>query len=144
MLRCSDAQARQRDDHKKVAYFASKGAFWSPTYGEINSSGTVTTLTSSRERTQPLGSQTQKRQGSQQKKVTQKVSATTTKSQTTKVRNCPVCNCPLELYEYTKGSEKKQMLRCSDAQARRQEDHKDAVFFASRGQFWSATYGEIK
>ena len=32
---------------------------------------------------------------------------------------CPVCGQPLELYEYTKENQQKQMLRCSDAQARR-------------------------
>jgi len=36
MLRCSNIQARRQDDHKDVAFFASKGLFWSPKYGEIN------------------------------------------------------------------------------------------------------------
>jgi DNA topoisomerase-1 len=58
--------------------------------------------------------------------------------------SCPVCGKPLELYEYTKDNQQKQMLRCSDAQARRQDDHKDVAFFASRGVFWSPKYGEIR
>lgn len=56
---------------------------------------------------------------------------------------CPVCGKPLELYEYTKDNQQKQMLRCSDAQARRQDNHKGAVYFASKGVFWSPKYGEI-
>lgn len=70
-------------------------------------------------------------------------STPTNKPQTANARICPVCSCPLELYEYMKGNEKKQMLRCSDVQARRQDDHKDAVYFAFRGLFWSVKYGEI-
>lgn len=57
---------------------------------------------------------------------------------------CPVCSKPLELYDYVKDSQQKQMLRCSDALARRQDDHKEAVYFSSRNVFWSAKYGEIK
>lgn len=56
---------------------------------------------------------------------------------------CPVCGKPLELYKYTKDSQQKQMLRCSNIQARRQDDHKDVAFFASKGLFWSPKYGEI-
>ncbi len=56
---------------------------------------------------------------------------------------CPVCGNPLELYEYTKANEQKQMLRCSDPLKRRQDDHKDVAYFASKGVFWSPTYGEI-
>jgi DNA topoisomerase-1 len=107
MLRCSDSLKRRQDDHKDVAYFASKGVFWSPKYGEI-------------------------------KKIGNSSKSTSTK------HPCPVCSEPLELYEYTKGNEKKQMLRCSDAQARRRDDHKDVAYFASRGVFWSPKYGEIK
>lgn len=57
--------------------------------------------------------------------------------------SCPVCGQPLELYEYTKGNELKQMLRCSDPLKRRQEDHKDVAFFLSRGVFWSPKFGEV-
>ena len=56
---------------------------------------------------------------------------------------CPVCSNPLELYEYTKDNQQKQMLRCSNTQARRQDDHKDVAYFASKGLFWSPKYGEI-
>jgi len=145
MLRCSDAQGRQRDDHKKVVYFASKGVFWSPTYGEVGNSGTSTTAsTSSLEKPQPRDIQIKISPVSSHKTLSKKAPDTTAKPQATRECLCPVCNCPLELYEYIKASEKKQMLRCSDAQARRQEDHKDAVFFASRGLFRSVKYGEIK
>jgi DNA topoisomerase-1 len=58
-------------------------------------------------------------------------------------RPCPVCGQPLELYEYTKGNELKQMLRCSDPLKRRQEDHQEVAFFASRGVFWSSKFGEV-
>jgi hypothetical protein len=57
--------------------------------------------------------------------------------------SCPVCGQPLEVYEYSKENQQKQMLRCSDAQARRRDDHKDAVYFASKGVFWSPKYGEV-
>ncbi len=124
MLRCSDPLKRRQDDHKDVAYFASKGIFWSPTYGEIGQSG-------SSQKSAKSGAKTKSSQSTRK-----------TKKQTA-AHPCPVCNEPLELYEYTKGNEKKQMLRCSDAQARRRDDHKDVAYFASRGVFWSAQYGEI-
>lgn len=57
--------------------------------------------------------------------------------------SCPVCAQPLELYEYTKENQLKQMLRCSDAIARQQDDHKNVAYFAAKGGFWSPTYGEI-
>lgn len=57
--------------------------------------------------------------------------------------SCPVCGQPLEVYEYTKENQLKQMLRCCDAQARRRDDHKNVAYFASKGVFWSPTYGEI-
>jgi len=123
MLRCSDPLKRRQDDHKDVAYFASKGIFWSPTYGEISQSDSA-------QKSAKAGAKTKSSQSSK----TKKQSAT---------QPCPVCSQPLELYEYTKGNEKKQMLRCSDAQARRRDDHKDVAYFASRGVFWSAKYGEI-
>lgn len=124
MLRCSDPSKRRQDDHKDVAYFASKGVFWSPTYGEIGQSG-------SSQKSAKAGAKTKSTQSSK------------TKKQTATHPPCPVCGELLELYEYTKGNEKKQMLRCSDAQARRRDDHKDVAYFASRGVFWSAKYGEI-
>ncbi len=133
MLRCSDAQARRRDDHKNVAYFAVQSGFWSPSYGEIGKRSSspksvkVPTKTSSSQSTKKA----------KRSKVPLKSEATSPSNQ------CPVCGKPLELYEYSKGSDKKQMLRCSDTQARRQDDHKDVAFFSSRGTFWSAKYGEM-
>lgn len=56
---------------------------------------------------------------------------------------CPVCSQPLELYEYVKENQLRQMLRCSNVQARREANHKEAVFFPARGVFWSSKYGEI-
>lgn len=64
-------------------------------------------------------------------------------SQTTTEYPCPICAQPLEVYEYTKGNEQKQMLRCSDSLKRRQDDHKQVAFFAARGTFWSPKYGEV-
>jgi len=122
MLRCSDFQARRRDDHKSVAYFAAKGVFWSPTYGEIG------------------------KQSSSQKSakavLKDTLVATPAFSRPITEHPCPVCCKPLELYEYIKDNQQKQMLRCSDAEARRRDDHKDAVYFASKGVFWSPRYGE--
>ncbi len=123
MLRCSDAQARRGDDHKSVAYFAAKGVFWSPTYGEIGK------LFSS-----PKSARAVSKDGA--------VNPPAFSPPTTE-HPCPVCGKPLELYEYIKENQQKQMLRCSDVQARRRDDHKDAVYFASKGVFWSPKYGEV-
>jgi DNA topoisomerase-1 len=123
MLRCSDAGARRRDDHKNVAYFAAKGGFWSPTYGEI-----------AKQSSSPKSA----RDVSKDTAV-----APPAFSRPTTEHPCPVCGKPLELYEYIKENQQKQMLRCSDVQARRRDDHKDAVYFASKGVFWSPKYGEV-
>lgn len=57
---------------------------------------------------------------------------------------CPVCDKPLELYNYTKENQKKQMLRCSDVQARRQDNHEGSAFFLTyKGVFWSSKHGEV-
>lgn len=40
MLRCSDDRARQRADHKDVAFFMSRGVFWSRKYGEVRNNST--------------------------------------------------------------------------------------------------------
>ena len=122
MLRCSDAGARRRDDHKNVAYFAAKGVFWSPTYGEIG-----------KQSSQPKSA----RAVSKDRAVTSPAFSLPTRE-----HPCPVCGKPLELYEYIQENQQKQMLRCSDVQARRRDDHKDAVYFASKGVFWSPKYGE--
>ena len=123
MLRCSDAQARRGDDHKNAVYFATKGVFWSPTYGEIG-----------KQSTKPKSATPESKKGA---------GADPALQPTTKYP-CPVCSKPLELYEYVKENHQKKMLRCSDVQARRQDDHKDAVYFVSKGVFWSPKYGEIK
>lgn len=133
MLRCSDPKARRLDDHKNVAYFASKGVFWSAKYGEIGNSSSTKRSTSVSTKTRY----------SQSSKKTKRSNDSLKSEAKPPLNQCPVCGKPLELYEYTKGNEKKQMLRCSDPQARRHDDHKDVAFFASRGTFWSPKYGEI-
>lgn len=144
MLRCSDANARRQDNHKKVAFFAAKGGFWSPTYGEIDKQGSSHN---------PSKTVNTKRVSQQSRSRSNKPSATkatvqiaTPKASSSHAREehpCPVCGEPLELYEYTKDGQSKQMLRCSDATARRQDNHKNAAYFASRGKFWSPMYGEV-
>ena len=125
MLRCSDPLKRGQDDHKNVAYFAAKGVFWSPTYGEIGKPN--------KQKSAKTGSRTKSIQLTDKKKH---LSAATEYP-------CPVCGKLLELYEYTKENQRKQMLRCSDPQARRRDDHQQAVYFASKGVFWSPKYGEV-
>lgn len=73
-----------------------------------------------------------------------KHNASTATSLSTTEYLCPVCGKQLELYDYTKEHQKKQMLRCSDVQARRQDDHKGVAFFLTyKGVFWSSKYGEV-
>ncbi|WP_373532571.1 type I DNA topoisomerase [Vampirovibrio sp.] len=57
---------------------------------------------------------------------------------------CPVCKKPLEIYPYVKDRVEKQLLRCSDAQARTEKKHADVVYFQSKGKWWSPKFGEIK
>ncbi|NJR56747.1 MAG: type I DNA topoisomerase [Acaryochloris sp. CRU_2_0] len=57
---------------------------------------------------------------------------------------CPVCKQKLEIYEYQKDGQTKQMLRCSDPKARSDKKHKDAVYFFSKGKWWSPKHGELK
>ena len=124
MLRCSDAGARRRDDHKNVAYFAAaQGGFWSPTYGEI-------------------GKQCSSLKSARAVSTDRAATPAASSSHAITEHPCPVCGKALELYEYIKENQQKQMLRCSDVQARRRDDHKDAVYFASKGVFWSPKYGE--
>lgn len=146
MLRCSDAIARRQDDHKKVAYFAAKGEFWSPTYGEIGNQGGV-------QKSKKSGNTGRGRVSKQSKfnKLTATkaaVQVATPKASSPQSGEehpypCPVCSKPLELYEYTKDGQSKQMLRCSDASARKLNDHKNVAYFLSKGVFWSPEYGEI-
>jgi DNA topoisomerase I len=57
---------------------------------------------------------------------------------------CPVCQKPLEIYHYQKEGQAKQMLRCSDANARTQPKHKDVAYFHTKtGQWWSPKLGEL-
>lgn len=57
---------------------------------------------------------------------------------------CPVCKKPLEIYPYVKEGQEKQLLRCSDANARTEKKHADVVYFQSKGKWWSPKFGEIK
>lgn len=57
---------------------------------------------------------------------------------------CPVCKAKLEIYKYQKGGEPKQMLRCSDPKARSEKKHKNAVYFHSKGRWWSPKHGELE
>jgi DNA topoisomerase-1 len=57
---------------------------------------------------------------------------------------CPVCKKPLEIYPYVKEGQEKQLLRCSDGQARAEKKHADVVYFQSKGKWWSPKFGEIK
>jgi DNA topoisomerase I len=50
---------------------------------------------------------------------------------------CQVCGKPLEEYAYQKEGQTKTMLRCSDATARRQADHKDEVYFKGKKGYWN-------
>lgn len=57
---------------------------------------------------------------------------------------CPVCQKPLEIYHYMKEGKEKQLLRCSDANARADKKHAKAVYFQSKGKWWSPQFGEIQ
>ncbi|MEM6752269.1 MAG: type I DNA topoisomerase [Cyanobacteria bacterium P01_C01_bin.38] len=56
---------------------------------------------------------------------------------------CPVCQKPLEEYSYTKDGQKKSLLRCSDAKARKNSKHKDAVYFNTAKGWWSPKFGNL-
>ncbi len=56
---------------------------------------------------------------------------------------CPVCKTPMEIYHYTKEGQAKQLLRCSDAKARQEKKHEKAVYFQSKGKWWSPQFGEL-
>ncbi|MEM1369259.1 MAG: type I DNA topoisomerase [Cyanobacteria bacterium P01_H01_bin.15] len=57
---------------------------------------------------------------------------------------CPVCNAKLEQYFYTKDGQEKSMLRCSSPTARQDKKHKEAVYFQSKGAWWSPKYGNLE
>lgn len=67
---------------------------------------------------------------------------TATKGQLTQF-SCPVCKKPMETYPYTKNGEEKLLLRCSNAKARMEKKHADAVYFQSKGKWWSPKHGEL-
>jgi DNA topoisomerase-1 len=56
---------------------------------------------------------------------------------------CPVCQKPLEEYAYEKAGQAKRLLRCSDAQARTQDNHKEAVYFHTANGWWSPKFGTL-
>jgi DNA topoisomerase-1 len=57
---------------------------------------------------------------------------------------CPVCQKPLEEYAYEKAGQTKRLLRCSDAQARTQDNHKEAVYFHTAKDWWSPKFGTFE
>ncbi|KAI9133121.1 type I DNA topoisomerase [Acaryochloris sp. CCMEE 5410] len=57
---------------------------------------------------------------------------------------CPACQQKMEIYSYHKDEQTKQMLRCSDPKARSDKKHKNAVYFQSKGRWWSPKYGELE
>ncbi|MGR3274328.1 type I DNA topoisomerase [Acaryochloris marina NIES-2412] len=57
---------------------------------------------------------------------------------------CPACKQKMEIYQYQKEGQTKQMLRCSDPKARANKKHKDAVYFQSKGRWWSPKHGELE
>ncbi len=76
-------------------------------------------------------------------KTSQKGGAKKAENKVTKFP-CPVCKTPLETYTYIKDGQEKTMLRCSDAEARRNPDHKEAVYFKTQNGWWSPKFGEFK
>jgi DNA topoisomerase-1 len=56
---------------------------------------------------------------------------------------CPVCQKPMEEYAYEKDGQSKQLLRCSDAKARNDPKHKQAVYFQTPKGWWSPKFGEL-
>jgi hypothetical protein len=142
MLRCSDPLKRKQDDHKQAVYFASRGVFWSPVHGEVGKSNSPQKVASPTKSIQP-SHQTSNTFTSINKNAKSSETVASLPVQNLTEHLCPVCKKPLELYNYTKGNEPHQMLRCSDASVRRENDHKDVAFFASRGVFWSPKYGEL-
>ncbi|MFM7423564.1 MAG: DNA topoisomerase I, partial [Elainella sp.] len=56
---------------------------------------------------------------------------------------CPVCQKPLEEYAYEKEGQVKRLLRCSDAKARSNSKHKEAVYFQTAQGWWSPKFGNL-
>jgi DNA topoisomerase I len=57
--------------------------------------------------------------------------------------SCPVCKHSLAEISYQKDGQTKFMLKCSDPEARRDEKHKDVVYFRSGEKWWSREYGNL-
>jgi DNA topoisomerase I len=56
---------------------------------------------------------------------------------------CPVCKKPMEEYSYEKEGQSKKLLRCSDAKARGDRKHQDAVYFQTSKGWWNPKRGEL-
>jgi len=56
---------------------------------------------------------------------------------------CPVCKKPMEEYSYKKEGQPKKLLRCSDAKARGDRKHQDAVYFQTSKGWWNPKRGEL-
>jgi DNA topoisomerase I len=57
---------------------------------------------------------------------------------------CPVCGKPLEQCGYLREGQQKQLLRCSDPNARSNFKHQDVVYFQSKdGNWWSPKLGNL-
>lgn len=56
---------------------------------------------------------------------------------------CPVCKKPMEEYSYEKEGQPKKLLRCSDAKARGDRKHQDAVYFQTAKGWWNPKRGEL-
>lgn len=56
---------------------------------------------------------------------------------------CPVCKHALEQYTYQKDGQSKQLLRCSNPEARRDRKHQEVVYFKTAKGWWSPKFGEL-
>lgn len=127
MLRCSNPDSHNDSKHKDVAYFNTAKGWWSPKFGELNSSNSsdgasIAKTTKTTKTAQPT--------------------KTPTTGKVTKYP-CPVCKKPLEEYSYTKDGQNKTMLRCSNPESRNDSKHKDAVYFNTAKGWWSPKFGEL-
>ncbi len=57
---------------------------------------------------------------------------------------CPICKKPLEAYAYEKEGQIKRLLRCSDAKARAEKKHQEAVYFQTAQGWWSPKFGTLE
>ncbi len=57
---------------------------------------------------------------------------------------CPICKQSMETYPYSKNGEEKLLLRCSNPKARTDKKHGEAVYFQSKGKWWSPKFGEMQ